>query len=173
MNLSRMISVPLPVREVRSASERRAAIAHYCSGGGVGRSHMGLLASIVAYLSVVAAIVIGFLLSADALLQHSHQVAADQRQEITVAAKTDALKTKKAVKPSRNTAEQRTIPQRSTATEYRRKAELSNTRSREPRKRTVSGQRQRRYWALQRERVGAPRALGYAEEPRFSGEQWQ
>jgi len=134
---------------------------------------MGLLASIVAYLSLVAAIVIGFLMSADALLHHSHQLAADQRQELITAAKTDTLKTKKTVKPSRNTAEQRTIPQKSTATDYRRQAELSNTRSRELHKRTASGQAQKRYWALQRERVSAPRALGYAEEPRFSGDPWR
>jgi hypothetical protein len=73
---------------------------------------MGLLASFAAYLSVVAAIVIGFLMSADALLHDSHQLAANQRPEIITAAKTDLLKTKNAVKPSRNAAEQRAIPQK-------------------------------------------------------------
>jgi Flp pilus assembly protein TadB len=133
---------------------------------------MGLLASIVAYLSVVAAIVIGFLMSADALRQHSHQLAADARSEIITAAKTDSLKTKNAAKPSRNTAEQRTIPQRSMAAEYRRKAELSNTRVREPHKRTVHEAR-RGHWPPSREFAPAPRALGYAEEPRFSGDPWR
>jgi len=126
---------------------------------------MGLLASIVAYLSVVAAIVIGFLVSADALLHHSHQLAASQRSEITTAAKTDALKTKK-------TVEQRTIPQRSMAAEYRRKTELSNTRSREPHKRTVREAR-RGYWPPYRQPAAAPPALGYAQEPRFSGGPWR
>jgi len=129
---------------------------------------MGLLASIVAYLSVVAAIVIGFLMSADALVHHSRQLAANQRPEIIAAAKTDSLKTKKAWKPSRNTAEQRTIPQKSTATEYRRKAELS----REPHKRTVYEAR-RAYGPLYREPASAPRALGYAEQPPFSGDPWR
>src|ERR1700758_3501362 len=103
---------------------------------------MGLLASIVAYLSVVAAIVIGFLMSADALVNHCRQLAADQRQEIITAAKTYSLKTKKAVKPSRNAAEQRTIPRRSMVTEYRPKAEVLNTRSHEPRRHEV----RRGYW---------------------------
>jgi len=133
---------------------------------------MGLLASIVAYLSVVAAIVIGFLMSADALVHHSRQLAANQRPEIITAAKTDSLKTKKAWKPSRNTAEQRTIPQKSTATEYRRKAELSHTQSREPHKRTVY-EAPRAYGPLYREPASAPRALGYAEQPPFSGDPWQ
>ena len=133
---------------------------------------MGLLASIVAYLSVVAAIVIGFLMSADALLHHSRQLAADQRQEIITAVKTDLLKAKKAVKPSRNNAEQRTIPQKSTAAEYRRNAELSNTRSREPHKRTVHEAR-RGYEPLYHEPAPAPRAFGYAEEPRFGGDPWR
>jgi len=133
---------------------------------------MGLLASIVAYLSLVAAIVIGFLMSADALLHHSHQLAADQRQELITAAKTDTLKTKKPVKSSRNTAEQRAIPQRSTATEYRRKAEFSNSRVREPHKRTTHEAR-RGYGPLYSEPASAPRALGYAEEPQFSGYSWR
>ena len=131
---------------------------------------MGLLASIVAYLSVVAAIVIGFLFSADALIHHSHHVT-NPRPEITTAAKAGSLKTKKTAKPSRNTAELGAIPQKSTATAYRRKAELSNSR-REPHRRTVH-EAQRRYWPLYGERAAAPRALGYAEEPRFSGEGWR
>ena len=130
---------------------------------------MGLLASIIAYLSVVAAIVVGFLMSADALLHHSHQLAADQRQEIITAAKTDSLKTKKAVKPSRNTAEQRAIPQKSTAAEYRRKTELSNTRPRDVHKREA----RRGNWPVSHQPAAAPRALGYAEEPRFSGDPWR
>jgi hypothetical protein len=133
---------------------------------------MGLLASIVAYLSVVAAIVIGFLMSADALRQHSHQLAAAARPEILTAAKTDTRKTKTAVKPSRSAAEQRAIPQKSTAAEYRRKAELSNTGVRAPHKRTVHEAR-RGHWPLYREPAPAPRALGYAEEPRFSGDPWR
>jgi hypothetical protein len=131
---------------------------------------MGLLASIVAYLSVVAAIVIGFLFSADALIQHSHRVT-NPRPEITTAAKAGSLKTKKTAKPSRNTAELRAIPQKSTATAYRGKPELSNSR-REPHK-PRAHEAQRRYWPPYRERAGAPRALGYAEEPRFSGDAWR
>jgi hypothetical protein len=136
---------------------------------------MGLLASIVAYLSVVAAIVVGFLMSADALISHSHHLAANPQPEIAMAAKTETLKTNKTVKPSRNIAEQRAIPRRSTATEYRRKTELSNTQSHEPHKHTVHHEAQRRYWAQyrDRERAAASRALGYAEEPQFSGSPWR
>lgn len=130
---------------------------------------MGLLASIVAYLSVVAAIVVGFLMSADTLVNHSRQLAAEQRPEIIAAAKTDTLKTKKAVKPSRHAAEQRAIPRRSVAAEYRRKAEVSNARSHEPREREA----RRGYRPLDRQVAPAPRALGYAEEPRFSGDPWR
>ena len=132
---------------------------------------MGLLASIVAYLSVVAAIVIGFLMSADAVLYHSHHHATNPQPEITIAAKADSLKTRKALKPARNAAEVRAIPQKSTVTAYRRKTELSNTAVREPHKRTVHEAR-RKYWPLNREPAGAPRALGYAQAPRFSGDSW-
>ena len=171
MNLSRRASVPqAPQGRIVRGQEREAGIAHYCTGGGGQfRSPMGLLASIVAYLSVVAAIVIGFLFSADALVQHSHHVT-NPRPEITTAAKAGSLKAKKTAKPSRKTAEQRAIPQKSTVTAYRRKTELSN--SREPHKRTVH-EAHRRYWPLYRDRTAAPRALGYAEEPRFSGDPWR
>ena len=134
---------------------------------------MGLLASIVAYLSVVVAIVIGFLMSADALLYHSHHQTANPRPEITTAAKADALKTKKAVKPSRNVAELRTIPRKSMATEYRRNTELSNPSPGAPHKRTVRTEAQKRYWALRQEHPAPPRPLGYAEEPRFGGYSWR
>ena len=127
---------------------------------------MGLLASIVAYLSVVAAIVIGFVMSADVLLHRSHELAANARPEITAAAKTKSLKTKKVVEPARNAAEQRTIPRRSTATEYRRKTEPLSTRSREPHHRIVRSEAPRPYWVLHGEPAAGARALGYAEEPR-------
>jgi hypothetical protein len=139
---------------------------------------MGLLASIVAYLSVVAAIVVGFLMSADALLYHSYHRASNPRPEITMAARLDSSQMKTAAKPPRKTApprkpaEQQAIPRRSMATEYRRKIELSNTRAREPRKRTVH-EVQRRYLPLYREHAAEPRALGYAEEPRFGGNPWR
>jgi hypothetical protein len=132
---------------------------------------MGLLASIVAYLSVVAAIVVGFLMSADALLYHSHQRATNPRPQIATAAKLDSSKMKKAAQPLRHTAEQQAIPRKSIATAYRRKMQLSNPRIREPHKRTVH-EAQRRYRMLQREHAAAPRALGYAEEPRFSGDRF-
>ena len=164
-----MASVPQPRLEARPAQERQAQSRIIAAAAGARRSLMGLLVSIVAYLSVVAAIVVGFLLSADALLHHSHRLAADQRQEIITAAKTDSLKTKKAVKPARNNAEQRTIPQRSTSAEYRRKTRLSNTRSHEPHEREA----RRGSWPLYRQADPAPRALGYADEPRFSGDPWR
>jgi hypothetical protein len=130
---------------------------------------MGLLASVVAYLSVVGAIVVGFLMSADALLQHSHQRATNPRPEITTAAKLGSSTMKKAAKPLRNAAEQQAIPQRSMAMAYRRKMELPNPRIREPHKRPMHEAR-RRSWPLQRQHAAAPRALGYAEAPRFSGD---
>jgi hypothetical protein len=138
------------------------------AAAGVHRSLMGLLASIVAYLSVVAAIVVGFLLSADALLYHSRHLATDPRPQITAAVKADSLKTKKIAKPSRKAAELRAIPKKSTAAEYRRKAELSDTR-REPHKRTAQ-ETQRRYGLTYREHAPAPRVFGYAEEPRYGGD---
>lgn len=129
---------------------------------------MGLLASIVAYLSVVAAIVIGFLMSADAVINHSHHLT---KPEIT-AAETDAMKANKVAKPPRKTVELRVIPQKSIATDYRRKTALSNPRIHEPHKRTVH-EAQRRYWPLHQGRAAAPRSLGYAEESQFGGDPWR
>lgn len=133
---------------------------------------MGLLASIVAYLSVVAAIVIGFMLSADALLNHSHHQVTNPRPEITTAAKADTLKTKKAAKSPRNTVELRAIPRKSMATEYRGKTALSDMRLREQHKRSAYDAH-RRYWPPHREPAAAPRAFGYAEESRFGGDAWR
>lgn len=131
---------------------------------------MGLLASIVAYLSVVAAIVIGFLMSADAVINHSHHLT-NPPPEMTTA-EADSLKAKKAAKPPRKTAELRAIPQKSIATDYRGKTALSNTRNREPHKRNMH-EAQRRYWPLPQEHAAAPRAFGYAEESRFGGDPWR
>jgi hypothetical protein len=131
---------------------------------------MGLLASIVAYLSVVAAIVIGFLMSADAVINHSHHLT-NPRPEIN-AAETDAVKAKKAAKPPRKTVELRAIPQKSIATDYRRQTALSNPHIHEPHKRTMH-EAQRRYWPLHQGHAAAPRVLGYAEESRFSGDPWR
>lgn len=128
---------------------------------------MGLLASIVAYLSVVAAIVTGFMLSVDALRNHSHQVT-EPRPEITVAAKAYSPKTKKAARQPGNAAELRAIPRRSMATDFHRKTDLSNRGGHEAHKRTEH-EAQRRYAPSDREHAGAPRLFGYAQEPRFSG----
>jgi hypothetical protein len=131
---------------------------------------MGLLASIVAYLSVVAAMVIGFMMSADALLNHSRHQPTNPRPEITTAAQA-SLKGRKAAKPPRKTVELRTIPQRSMATAYRRK-ELSNTPVHEPHKRIVH-EAQRRFFPPQRQDAAARHALGYADEPQFGGDPWR
>lgn len=131
---------------------------------------MGLLASIVAYLSIVAAIVIGFLMSADAVINHSHHLTNPPPQIAT--AETAATKAKKAARPPRKTVELRAIPQKSSVTDYRRKTALSNSRIHEPRKRTMH-EAQRRYWPLHQEHAAAPRVLGYAEESRFSGDPWR
>lgn len=138
---------------------------------GIYRSVMGLLASIVAYLGVVAAIILGFLMSADAVLIHSRHQATDPRPELSsVAANADSLKTKKAAKPRRHSAEVRTIPQKSTAAEYRRKAELSNNH-REPAAHT-GHEAHKQYWPHGLY-AAAPHAMGYADERRFSAEPWR
>jgi len=133
---------------------------------------MGLLASIVAYLSVVAAIVIGFMLSADALLSHSHHQATNLRPELTAAAKADTVKTKKVAKSPHNTAELRAIPRKSMATDYRRKTAPSDARVRQQHERTMH-EAQRRYWPLHREPAAARRAFGYAGESRFDANAWR
>ena len=48
---------------------------------------MGLLASIFAYLSAVAAIIVFFLMSADALLNHARHQATNPPSELVTAAK--------------------------------------------------------------------------------------
>lgn len=140
-------------------------VAHYLKAGRICWSPMGLLAVIFAYLSAVAAIVIFFLMSADALLYHPHHQAPNPHSEIVVAAKIDPLDMKKAPRPPRRAAEVRAIPQRSTATEYRRKSDLSNTRFDEQRKRALRRSAHARNWALRREPGEGRHALGYAEEP--------
>jgi hypothetical protein len=131
---------------------------------------MGLLASIVAYLSVVAVIVGGFVISADVLLNHSrHQTAASP--EITRAVQAGSLGAKATAKPSRNSAEF-AIPKRSTAAEYRRKTELSSTRGRDERKHPTR-EAHKQYGPHEREHAAAPRVFGYAQEPRFGGDPWR
>ncbi len=125
---------------------------------------MGLLAAIFAYLSAVAAIIVFFLMSADALLYHSHDHATNRRSEIMTVARADPLKMA-APRRSHGAAEVRTIPQRSVAAEYRRKPALANMRFAEQRRPALRREAQARYWALHRERRAAPLALGYAEEP--------
>jgi hypothetical protein len=136
---------------------------------------MGILASIFAYLSAVAAIIVFVLMSADALLYHPHHHATNPRSELVTAAKIDPHKPKAAAPPPQRPANVAAIPQRSAATEYRRRADLTNTRIAEQRRLALHRAQQARYWALHRGRAAAPRALGFAEEPtpRFGDESWR
>jgi hypothetical protein len=131
---------------------------------------MGLLASIFAYLSAVAAIIVFFLMSADALLNHARHQATNPPSELVTAAKINPHKPSKVAHASHKTAD--AIPKTGAAAEYRRKANLSNTRLEDRRRRALHQEREAREWALRRERAAAPLALGYAQEPapRFGDE---
>lgn len=127
---------------------------------------MGFLASIFAYLSAISAIIVFFVMAADALLYHPHHHAANPRPElITAAAKIDPHKPNKAAQPPQRTAGVGGIAQSGAAAEYRRRTDLSNTRFEDRRRRALRREQQARYWQLRRERAPAPLTLGYAEEP--------
>lgn len=134
---------------------------------------MALLASIFAYLSAVAAIIVFFLMSADALLNHVHHEAAKPRPELVMAAKINPHTLNKAAHAPQKTAD--AIPKTGAAVEYRRKAELSNTRLEERHRRVLRREQQAREGTLRRERATAPLALGYAQEPvpRFGDAPWR
>ncbi len=134
---------------------------------------MGLLASIFAYLSAIAAIIIFFLMSADALLNHAHHEATNPRSELVTAATINPHKLNKVAGAGQKAAD--AIPKTGIAVEYRRKVRLSNTRSEERHSRASRREQEVRNWALRREQAGAPVALGYAQEPvrRFGDEPWR
>jgi hypothetical protein len=129
---------------------------------------MGLLASIFAYLSAVAAIIVFFLMSADALLNHAHRQTTNPRPELVTVLKINSHKPNKAAHAPQQTAD--AIPKTSAAAEYRRTADLSNTRSQERHRRVLRRGQQARDWAFRRDHAAAPLAIGYAREavPRFS-----
>jgi hypothetical protein len=127
---------------------------------------MGFLASIFAYLSAISAIIVFFLMVADALLYHPHHHAANPRSElISAAAKIDPHKPNKAARPLQRSAGVASIPQSGAPTEYRRRTDPSNTRFEDQRRRALRREQQAKYWELRRERAPAPLALRYAEEP--------
>lgn len=135
---------------------------------------MGFLASIFAYVSAIAAIIVFFLMSADALLYHPRHHATT-RSELVTAAKIGPYNPGKAAQPPQRSANNAAIPQRGTVAEYRRKAAVSNNRFEEQHRRALRREQQARYWAPRREHAAAPRALGYAEEPAlpFGDEPWR
>jgi hypothetical protein len=96
---------------------------------------MGLLASIVGYLGAVAGIVVLFLMSADALLNHDPRQTTHPRPELVTVVKINPHKLNKAAHAPQQTAD--AIPKTSAAAEYRRKADLSNTRSGEHHRRVL------------------------------------
>jgi hypothetical protein len=124
---------------------------------------MGLLASIFGYLSAVAAIIIFFLMSADALLNHAHHQATNPRSELVTAAIINPHKLGNIAHAAQESAD--AIPETGTAVEYRRKARLSNTGSEERHSRALRREQEARDRALRRERATAPLTLGYAQEP--------
>ncbi len=136
---------------------------------------MGILASIFAYLSALAAIIAFFLMSADALLYHAHHQAANPPPEPIAAAKINPDKPNKAAHQPQWTADAGAIAKTGAAAEYRRKADLSNARFEEQHRRAWRREHEARYRALRRERAAAPLALGYAQEPapRFGDEPWR
>lgn len=133
---------------------------------------MGLLASIFAYLSAVAVIIVFFLMSADALLNHAHHQATNPPSEMVTAATINPHKLNKVAGAAQKGAD--AIPKTGTAAEYRRKVSLSNTRLQE-RHRALRREQEARHWALRREQATAPLALGYAQEPvrRSGDEPWR
>jgi hypothetical protein len=124
---------------------------------------MGLLASIFAYLSAVAAIIVFFLMSADALLNHAHHQATNPPSELVTAAKINPHTPNKVAHAPQNSAD--AIAKTGSAAEYRRTANLSNTRLEERHRRALRREQEAGDWALRRERTTAPLALGYAQEP--------
>lgn len=161
VNFSGMHRVPRRSQYGR-AQERQAAIAHYPGGGLDIAVVMALLAAIFAYLSAVVAIIVFFLMSADALLYRPHHGATNPWSEIVAAAKVDPLKMK-VPQPARSIAE--AIPQRSAAAEYRRRSAASNMRFAEQHKRAFEREARARYGVRRQQRAAPPLALGYAEEP--------
>jgi hypothetical protein len=136
---------------------------------------MGILASIFAYLSAVAAIIVFVLMSADVLLYHPHHHTTNPRPELVTAAKIDPHEPETATPRPQRPANVAAIPQRSAVTEYRRRADLTNTRIEEQHRRALHRAQQARYWAPRRGRAAAPLALGYADDPtrRFGDESWR
>jgi hypothetical protein len=134
---------------------------------------MGLLASIFAYLGAVAAIVLFFLMSADAVLNHAHHKATNPPPELVTAAKINPHSLNKVAEAPQKNAD--AIPKTGVAAEYRRTAGLSNTRLEVRYRRALRRERQARDWALRRERAATPLDLGYAQEPvgRFGDESWR
>jgi hypothetical protein len=134
---------------------------------------MALLASIFAYLSAVAAIIVFFLMSADALLNHAHHQATSPPSELVTAATINPHKLNKVAHAAQKTAD--AIPKTGTAVEYRRKADLSNTRLDERHSRVLRREQEARNWAPRREHAPASLALGYAQEPvrRFGDAPWR
>jgi hypothetical protein len=134
---------------------------------------MGLLASIFAYLSAVAAIIVFFLMSADALLNHAHHQAINPPSELVTAATINPHKLNNVARAAQKTAD--AIPKTGTAIEYRRKEDLSNTRGEERHSRALRLEQEARNWALRRERTAGSLALGYAQGPvrRFGDESWR
>lgn len=159
---------------------------------------MGLLASIFAYLLAVTAIVVAYLMSFDAFLYRPDR-AMVSRPAITSVSNPGLVKAKKMPQKkmpqtnadqtrsaARNTSEARTIPNKSTAAEFRRRtyARTSLYERHAPRrldeKRAMSEPRNSEHAKSERatpspaqQRRAAPYALGYAEEPasRF-GNRW-
>lgn len=136
---------------------------------------MGLLASIFGHLSAVAAIIVFFPMSAGALLYHPHHHATNPRSALITATNVGPHKPSKATPPKRTT-DTGAIPQTAAAAEYRRKADLSNTRFEERHQCALRKEQEASEWALCGTHATAPLALGYAEEPtppRVGDERWR
>jgi hypothetical protein len=134
---------------------------------------MGHLAAIFAYLSAVAAIIVFFLMSADALLNHAHHQETNPRSELVTAATINSYKLGKAAHAARKAAD--AIPKTGTAVEYRRKVRLSNSRLDERHSRALRREQEARNSAPRRERAAGSLALGYVQEPmrRSDDEPWR
>ena len=133
---------------------------------------MELLASIFAYLSTVAAIIVFFLMSADALPHHPHHRATNPRSELITAAEIGPHKPSKAARSLQHSAETGAVPQPRATIEYRRQPDLSKARLDEQHRRALRKELQWRDWAQRAARDAAPLALRHAEEhaPRFGEE---
>jgi hypothetical protein len=102
---------------------------------------MAILASIVAYMSALGAIIVFFLMSANALLYHPHHHMTTPQSELITASSINPDKPNKNAHAPQWTADAGAVPEAGAAADYRRRADLSNTRFEEQHTRALRRER--------------------------------